>query len=368
MSDNNTEPRLASPGQVADELQKLKKVDKNKMLDNAFQMPEHILLGIEAARGFDEGDPPLDRSKIHMVGLGGSAIAGELLNDMLAPQQLISLYGGTNPPRDKRGVIVSSYSGNTREVLELAHRVTGGLRTVVFLTSNGELARLGEEWAVPVWRIPTGYQPRATVGWSLSLSLSLMERWRVISGALKKLNRAAGRLKVSLESTDLNEHILAQAALPIAEAVKDKHTVIFHSLRCTGAARRLAAQLNENAKQPACIQQVPEAMHNAVQGIAGASPDAWALIFMSDSNNDTPTLRTSMLRTQQFFTDLGFSCLPYPAAGDDEFEVTLSRLFLADLTSLLLAGLKGIDPTPIDVITDLKEVEEEGVKQGSKPE
>ena len=371
MTISNVEPKITSPDDVAKVLKKLKKVDESSMLERLLQMPEQILLGVEASRSFEAGDIPLDRSRVYLLGLGGSAIAGKLINDMLSPRQPVSVFGGYPPPRDKRGVIVSSYSGNTIEVLELAERVTGGLRTVVFLTSGGEMMELATEQSIPVWRIPEGYQPRAAVGWSMSLALAVMEKWNVVTNAQNKLVKAAKRLKASLEQDDIKGHVLARAALPIAQEIKGKHTVILHSHNCTGAARRLAAQINENGKQPACTQMVPEAMHNAVQGIAGADPKDWALIFMSDANGDTASLRASMHRTLQYFVDLGFACLPYPAAGDDEFELTLSCLLLADLTSLLLAGLKNVDPTPINVISGLKETEtapEEEQQQVSEEE
>ena len=323
------------------------------MLDCAIEMPEQIIQAEEAARTFHEGDIPLDRSSIHLVGLGGSAVAGELLTDMLSPRQVISIHRGINPPRDKRGVIVSSYSGNTSEVLELAGRVTGGLRTVVFMTSGGKLAYLSDEWSIPAWLIPTGYQPRAAIGWSLSLVLALMERWGVVNKVHEKLIKAARRLKASLDRDKLSDHILTRAALPIASALKDKKVVIFHSHQCTGAATRLAAQIAENGKQPAFPLVVPEAMHNVVQGIACDDKECWALIFMTDPG-DPLSLRESMRSAMTYFTGLGFDCLPYPAAGDDAFELTLSRLFLADLVSLFLAALKGVDPTPISIITDLK--------------
>ncbi|NQT34792.1 hypothetical protein HQ587_06355 [bacterium] len=367
MSIENIEPQIASPEEVTAKLEKLKEVDKNGMLEYVFQMPEHILQAAEASVKYDEGDIPLDRSRLHIVGLGGSAISGELLTDMLFPQRPISLLRGTKPPRDKRGVIVASYSGDTREILELAPLVTGGLRTVIFITSGGRLSEMGRELSIPIWKVPSGFQPRAAIGWSLSLALAVMERWRVVHAAQKKLIMAATRLKKSLEKNNLNEHILVRAALPIADSITDKYTVIFHSTRCTGAAARLAAQINENANQPAYTQLVPEALHNTVQGLAGGDPKLWTMIFMSNSD-DLPTLRDSLCKTCDYFKNLGFTCLPYPAAGDDQFELTLSRLLMGDLVSLFVAANNGTDPTPVDVIIDLKKSMTADLKPDSEPD
>ena len=353
LNDNSLEPHLASQKEVKRALAKLNKIDEGNMLDCVLRMPEQIIIAADAAREFNEGDIPLDRSRINLVGLGGSAIAGELLLDMLAPRRLISIHRGLKPPRNKRGLIVSSYSGETREILEIAPLVTGGLRTVVFVSSGGKLVEIAKNCDVPVWRVPTGYQPRAAIGWFISLVLDLMERWRIVLNEQSKLIKAAKRLKASIERDEISKHVLIRAALPIAEKLHDKYTVIMHTHSCGGAARRLAGQINENAKLPAFSLFVPEALHNSIEGIAGGDPERWALIFMSDQN-DPPLLREAILSAMDYLSGLGFNCFPFPAAGDDQFELTLSRLLLSDMVSLFLSALTGKDPTPLKVITELK--------------
>ncbi len=353
MSIESAELRVATVEETAEAVLALREVDQGRMLVHALGMPGHIVAAIEASDGFSEGDLPLDRSRVHLVGLGGSAIAGELLRDMVTPRRIISLHRGTQPPRDRCGVVVSSYSGDTAEIVELSLKVTGGLRTVIFVTSGGELDRLGRELFLPIWTIPTGYQPRAAVGWSLGFLVCIIERWRVYNGVKDRLLNAARRLEASLGQGDLSEHPIIRAALPIAEALKGRFGVIFHSLRCAGSAARMAAQISENAKQPAFSMQAPEAMHNTVEGIFGGDPEQWALIFLSDSD-DPPSLRSALSSTLKYFADRGFRCLPFPAAGNDQFELTLSRLLLADFVSLFLAAMKGVDPNPLTVIAGLK--------------
>ncbi len=353
MSSDNNELSFASIEETKLAIEKLRSIDTSDMLASVLEMPKQIAEALGKSSEFNEGDIPLDRSKIHLVGLGGSAIAGELMMDMLAPVHSISIHRGTKPPRDKRGVIVSSYSGNTSEILELSGLVTGGLRTVVYFTSGGKLETLGAENSIPVWKMPDGYQPRAAVGWSLSYVASILERWRVSTGTQNKLLLAAKRLSESLERGNWEEHPLVRAALPISHELYNRNGVIFHSLRCTGAARRLAAQITENSHQAAFAMVLPEAMHNAVEGIGGSSPDKWTLIFVSDPS-DPPSLRSLIIRSIDYFSTLGFKCLQLPSAGKDQFELTLSRLFLSDIISLFLAAKIGVDPTPLRIIPKLK--------------
>ncbi len=335
-------------------LEKLRNVDVDLMMDHANCMPAQILAALQSSVQFDEGDLPLDHSHCHLVGLGGSAIAGELLRDMIAPRRVIAVHRGTLPPRDKCGVIVSSYSGNTDEILELAPKVIGGLKSVVIITSGGKLKRYAEDYSIPLWKVPPGYQARAAVGWSMALLVSILERWRVIHGVKQNLINAAHRLQMDLQNTNSEDHHIVRAAVPIAKAMADKNVLIFHTLKCQGAARRFGAQIAENGKQASFTVVMPEALHNVVEGIAGTNPDRWLLIFMSDPDDQT-SLKAAISNVTQHFSKLGFNCLPFPVTGDNQYELTLSRVLLADFSTLFLAAINGINPTPVTTISALKE-------------
>ena len=349
--------QTATVSATIEALNALKEVDVSGMKAAVFEMPSQITRCMESIIDNHAGDVPLDRSKFHLVGLGGSAIAGELLRDMIAPGKGISIHRGTRPPRDKAGVLVSSYSGNTREILEISEIVIGGLRTVLYLTSGGLLEQLGKESAIPVWKMPTGYQPRAAVGWSMAMVAAVMKRWQVAVDVEPKLSAAAKKFDDDLKHCPDHKHPLVQIALPIADAIFNKMTVIFHSLRCTGSARRLAAQINENGKQAAFALVMPEAMHNGIEGLVGNDEsERPALVFMMDAN-DSPSLRESMNRTYKYFNNKKFTCVAFPAVGTDQYDTTLSRVFLSDMVSLFLAARRGIDPTPIPTIKAIKELE-----------
>ncbi len=365
MSETIAEPKIASVDETGALLDKLREIDLSQMMDHAICIPAQILSALRASEKFNEGDLPLDHFRCHLVGLGGSAIAGELIRDMISPRRVIQIHRGTLPPRDKCGIVVSSYSGNTREILELAPRVIGGLKSAIFITSGGELAQKAFEWSIPHWKVPGGYEARAAVGWSMALLTSILEKWRVLHGVKQKLTDAAERLQSSLQNTDSSEHTLIRAAVPMAVSMEGRNIVIFHSLKCQGAARRFAAQITENAKQASFAIVIPEALHNAVEGIAGTNPDRWTLMFMSDPN-DPPSLKSAINNVMTYFQKKGFNCLPFPAAGDNQYELTLSRVLIADFTTLFLAAKLGIDPTPVTTISALKEASFKSLKSSEE--
>lgn len=249
--------------------------------------------------------------------------------------------------------MVSSYSGNTKEINELASSATGGLKSTIFITSGGELEKMVIEWGLPLWKLPSGYKPRAALGWSLGYLSSILDRWRITSNLTEKMTHAALKFRQTFVKSKPEEHILISAALSIAKNLMGRDALLFHSLNCTGAARRLAAQINENGKQPAFAVLMPEGLHNAIEGISGGDPQKWTIIYMTDPN-DTELLRDIFRNSIDYLEKRGFRCLIFPAAGSNQLEMTMSRVILGDFVSLFLAAERGIDPTVIPAISALK--------------
>ena len=86
-------------------------------------------------------------NNILYLGMGGSAIAGDILYDSLfnqlkVPMQVIRGYDIPLYCSDSSLVIVSSYSGNTEEVLHAAQRAAGQGGQLVVITSGGDLEKL----------------------------------------------------------------------------------------------------------------------------------------------------------------------------------------------------------------------------------
>lgn len=357
MNDRNGSPVLASPDEALLAIEKLREVDSENMLDCALGFPQQIITAIETSEQFDGGDNPLDRTGIHLLGLGGSAIAGDLLTDMAAPRKVITVHRGTLPLRDTRGTVVSSYSGNTKEIIELIPQVIGGLRSTILMTSGGELKSFAMQSSIPVWQIPEGFQPRAAIGWSIGLLTAVLNRWNIGYPSKAKLLQAAKRLRGSFSQDNNQEHPFIRAAVQIAEELTGRNGLVLYSKNCTGAARRFVAQLNENGKHPAFEILIPEGLHNSIEGIGGSDPEQWTIIFITDPS-DPPILRETLRRVIDFLHQKGFTCVVFPAAGNNPYELTLSRVLLGDFVSLFLAASKEIDPTPIPTILSLKKADD----------
>jgi len=105
---------------------------------------------------------------IVVLGMGGSAIGGDLLSDYLADELSITMVviRGYDIPKfvDENSLIFAvSYSGNTEETISALMKCLEAKARVIALTSGGKLAVLAQENNFPVIKVPAGIQPRAAI-------------------------------------------------------------------------------------------------------------------------------------------------------------------------------------------------------------
>ena len=78
-------------------------------------------------------------------------------------------------------VIASSYSGNTEETLSAYNECLKRKCSSIVISTGGELTQIATDNKVGVIKLPIGYQPRAAVGYSLSILLLLFVEMGLIS-------------------------------------------------------------------------------------------------------------------------------------------------------------------------------------------
>ncbi len=120
-------------------------------------------------------------------------------------------------------------------------------------------------------------------------------------------------------------------------------------------AYRWKCQINENAKLPAFHGELPELDHNEICGWVGA-PDVgrFSAVFLDDSDLH-PRIRQRIELTRGIIAGDVVSSHRVESIGGTRTERLISLVLLGDLVSLYLAVLRGVDPTPVRLIDQLKE-------------
>ncbi|MCI4337272.1 MAG: hypothetical protein L3K17_08845 [Thermoplasmata archaeon] len=321
----------------------------------ASQLPRHLRDGFAAAR---ELDRPIPRSarNVYLAGMGGSAIAADLVRSLTDPELEIGFAVGRGPtlPRtvDKECVtLLASYSGRTWETLSAYDEAGRRSSPRIVLSSGGELAQRAERDGVPHLLLPPGLPPRAAVGFVLGGLLGLLDPFFRESNE-DRLARSADRLEVLQASYASGQGQPAK----LARLVGARTPQIYADVSLAALARRWKTQIEENAKRLAHFDQFPELFHNAIVGwdaLPVADARRWAVVVLEwpgQSKSIAPGLgyfENLLKRRRVRVARLGFD-------ADDPLEALITGISFGDHFSLSLAEAAGVDPYPIHAITRLK--------------
>ncbi len=304
----------------------------------------------------DRADTP--NAPLIVCGMGGSAIGGDLAAAALGERltrPLVTVRGYELPSWATPDSIVlcASYSGDTEETLA-CYDAAGALgANRIAVTTGGRLAGCAREDGVPVIGIPSGLQPRAAVAYMFVAVLevaafaALAPRVRTeidsCSSALLKLGREWG--------PDANEGNLAKE---LAERALDSCICTYGAGPTVAAAYRWKTQINENAKLPAFAAELPEADHNEIVGWQGAARQGrFFAVFLEDADQHPRTRRRIEVTAKLIEPEASGTAIVH-SRGNGRLERLLSLVMLGDLTSIYLAVLRELDPTPVNAIERLK--------------
>lgn len=343
---------------VLDNLEEIKRIDKNGMLTSCLDAAKHY----GAAAGLAE-TPKLKRvapKNIIVAGMGGSGIGGELFRSWVRshlpfPVEVCRDY--TLPAyADRRTLVYAvSYSGETEETLSaFLDAVKRGCH-VCCITSGGTMLEYAEKLAVPHVQVPPGMQPRAALPYLFLPMLSTMEHAGIIHSLTEQLADALSTLEnvcsENTPETPLNANFCKQLASGLAETVP---VVYGHGL-LSAVAQRFKQQFNENSKVPSKWEVFSELNHNEVVGWEDPSglTKHFSALLLRDSQ-EPPAMKARIEATKAILQARGIKTCEVHARGKTELARMLSTICIGDVASVYLAIRRGLDPTPVETISQLK--------------
>jgi glucose/mannose-6-phosphate isomerase len=350
--------------------QQFSEIDKADMLGHALNLPQ------TCADAWELGEltyPRLDLSRLTgrdnggiehvlIVGMGGSAIGGDLLAALVADEcpcpvsvnRSYSLPAFVNGPAVL--VVGCSHSGNTEETLGAFRQARDRGAALLAVTTGGELARLADDWSVPLMRYRYDSQPRAALGFSFMLLLKLLCYLGLVGDKSGDLAEAVDVMHTWQGEIGPQVPVAANPAKRLAGLLVERMPVVYGAGLMEPVARRWKTQFNENAKRWAFYDGMPELNHNAVVGFAMSERiREWAHVTMLRSRYDSTRIQTRWRITCQMLLHEGVGSDDAKARGQSRLAQMLSLIHFGDLASVYLALASGVDPTPVTPIAYLKE-------------
>jgi glucose/mannose-6-phosphate isomerase len=122
----------------------------------------------------------------------------------------------------------------------------------------------------------------------------------------------------------------------------------------TPIAYRWKTQFNENSKVPAFSGELPEIDHNEIEGWSGSERlGRFSAVFLDDSDLH-PRIRQRIELTRGLIASFAAATYRVESRGETRAERLVSLVLLGDLVSLYVAVLRGIDPSPVPLLEQLK--------------
>jgi len=301
-----------------------------------------------------------DVDKVVILGMGGSAIGGDLLKGLAAAlsRPLVLVHRDYDLPAwvdDKTLVIGASYSGNTEETISGFTQAMKKRCKKLVISTGGRLTELARENSVPVFTIEHASPPRAALGYSLLPLLAMMQSLGFTSAETADVDGMVKTMETLGASWQEDSPVERNQAKTLAARLHERIAVIYGAGILTDVARRWKTQINENSKQWAFFETLPELNHNAVLGYrypVGTAERVYVLFLRCQSLHPRTLFRYKI--TGELLDQCSIPHQYIDGHGDNDLTRVMSLVLLGDWVSYYLAMLNGIDPVPIPEIDLLK--------------
>ncbi len=336
--------------------------DPEAMLKTIRELPAQVEAAWQLAMEAPLPDDLREVERLVVVGMGGSAIGADLLAGLMARKGTVpvEVVRGYDLPAHVGGprtlVIASSYSGNTEETLTAFEEARARGTRLMAITTGGKLAAQAKAEGFPLWTFSYKSTPRAALGYSFTLLVGLAKRLGFLPIKPDSVAEAVARLEAMQRQLLPDVPTARNDAKGWATWLHGTVPAIFGSGFLAAAARRWKGQFNENAKQWAMWDELPELNHNLVVGLGlpeTVVPHHLRVVFLR-SNLDHPRVQVRWQITAELLARHGIEVREAYGLGESAFAQLLTVIHFGDFVSYYLAALNGEDPSPVANITYLK--------------
>jgi len=344
---------------VLDNQEMIKKIDRSDMLGDLVKTPDYCLDAIKRAKQINLPEKVNPRN-IVIVGMGGSAIGGEILKDWLrdtlpVPIEVCRDYVLPAYVNKNTLVLANSYSGNTEETLNAFLAAIKRKCTVWAVTSDGQLEAFCKKLRVPHVIIPSGLQPRVAVPYMFFPLPVLLEKLGILSDIDAELAEAIHVLENVAKANAPNVPSADNRAKQLAAELLGTIPVVYGFRQYTSIAQRLKAQFNENSKIHSRFNVFPELNHNETVGYdAPESLNKNQAVILIRDPQEPPEIRNRIETTADLVFSNANKVMEIEAEGEGKLAKMLSVMCIGDYTSVYLAILQNKDPTPVKIIDRVK--------------
>ncbi len=290
----------------------------------------------------------------HIVfcGMGGSGTIGDILASILSKTNIhVCVTKGYVLPKtvDKNTLIIfTSISGNTDEINHLIRSANLIHSNIIAFTSGGKLEDFCTKNNLSFRKIKMTNSPRASlVNYIYSIINVLEPILPIEKNDIDESIVCMEELQKQISSNNLN---LTNPALNLANWIKNT-PLIYYPWGLGASAIRFKNSLQENSKSHAFAEDVIEMCHN---GIVSWEQSSDMQPIMIEGHNDNIKTKERWEILKDYFKINNIEFREIHSVQGSILSKLINLIYFLDYTSIYLAFLRGMDPSPVSSIDFIK--------------
>jgi glucose/mannose-6-phosphate isomerase len=295
--------------------------------------------------------------------MGGSGVSGDVVQAVLEPRlpvplRVIKSYGPLPEWVGRNSLVFAiSYSGSTEETVAALEEAHGRGCRAVTISSGGPLAEMAKNFGLAHVSIPSGLQPRASLGYLTLPILAVLVEVGLAPDMLDDVDEAVQVLSDLASRCHRKRSRQENPAKDLAARLAGNVPVVYggYGLGAT-AAYRFKCDVNEYGKQPAVWAFLPELDHNEIVGwnkLVNLTKERFVLVLLRDPD-DHERIKLRFETTRALVKDQFAEVIEITAEGSSPLARLLSLVFVTQMAAIYIGLANDVDPGPVDVIQKLK--------------
>ncbi len=343
---------------ILEDRQEIKKLDPSGALASAESLADQVKqVWQERKKVVFDTKKIKTISKIVVAGMGGSALGADvvlnLFKDSLTVPMLINRdYQLPNFVDQNTLVILSSYSGNTEEVLACAQVAKSKQAQIAVISAGGKLADLAKENQYPRFLIEAKYnpsgQPRMAIGYSIMAFIVILSAANLLKFTDKQLSEIIDVINLVTEQSKVEVAQENNKAKLLAFLALERRPILVGAEFLEGALHVACNQFNENAKIFADYKIIPEINHHLLEGLSypkSNSLNHFFIFFQSKLYHSRNQKRLAL--TKELLEKKEIDSIIVELEAESKITQVFELITLTSFANLYLAFLEKIDPCPI---------------------
>ena len=341
---------------MLDDLKYIHQRDRSDALGAAERQWEQLL------HSYEFNSKSLQDKKFHNIvyaGMGGSALAALVSKSWPGydlPFEVCRNYHIPAYVSSTTLFIAASYSGNTEETLSALAEAEAAGATIIVIAGGGKLKEIAQEKNYSYLELPQVVQPRYAVFYNLKAICALLEAAGLYAkdSDAEALEKAAGFVKKAVSDWSAVVPTKKNPAKELALELAGKSVVIYAGPMLSPAAYKWKIGCNENAKNVAWWNELPEFDHNELMGWSSHPIDKPYAVVELRSKLEHPRIQKRFEVGEKLLS----GCRPAPNIVEVQGKILLEQLLWSiaygDFVTMYLALLNNVDPGTSDVVEKFK--------------